>query len=145
MAALHSKSVRITHWWIKLCQISHELPNRHQSTTKIYCCIIVCVSSMFITVGRLFSRATNFANILKKGSLRKLFSQIYIGVFSLVCIHVTIEFLLIFGETNFVQVPAMKSANFVYSPQKKGTLRYGDGSKSYLNSVKCNVELISYS
>ena len=49
-------------------------------------------------------------------SLRKPFSRIYISVFSLVCIHVMIEFLLIFGEPNFVEVPKILE---ICSPRKR--------------------------
>ena len=39
-------------------------------------------------------------------------------------IHVTIGFLLIFGETNFVEVPNIHEIHTICSPQQKGALRY---------------------
>jgi len=39
-------------------------------------------------------------------------------------IHITNEFLLIFGETIFVEVPKIHKINEIYGPQKKSTLWY---------------------
>ena len=52
-----------------------------------------------------FSRATNFTNELKMEVRGNYFHEFTL-VFSLQsAIHVTVEFSLIFGETNFVEVP----------------------------------------
>ena len=61
-----------------------------------------------------FSRATNFANQLKKEIRGNYFHESTLVSSLLTAICVTIEFPLIFGETNFVQVPkSTKSVKFV--------------------------------
>ena len=72
------------------------------------------------TVGHLFSRATNFVNALK-GSLRKLFSWIYTGVFSLVCnpCHDRISAFLFFSKTNFVEIPKIHEMCEICIPGKR--------------------------
>ena len=56
-------------------------------------------------VGHLFLRATNFVNGLKKKVRRNCFheSTLVSSLQSAIC--VMIEFLLIFSETNFMEVP----------------------------------------
>ena len=52
-----------------------------------------------------FSRATNFANGLKKEVQGNYYHKSTLISSLQSAIHVTIEFPLIFGETNFVEVP----------------------------------------
>ena len=55
--------------------------------------------------GRLFSRATNFANGLKRELQGNYFHESTLVSPLHFAIHVMIEFPLIFDETNFVEVP----------------------------------------
>ena len=71
-----------------------------------------------------FFEGYKFCEWSKKGSLWKLFSQTTLA--ELFTIHVnlhTMEYLLIFGETNFVEVPKIHKIHKLYGPQKS-TLRY---------------------
>ena len=57
------------------------------------------------TLRRLFSRATNIANGARKGVRGNFHKTILAELFTIhVNLH-TMEFPLIFGETNFVKVP----------------------------------------
>ena len=74
------------------------------------------------TVGRLFSRAINFANGARKGVRGNYFHETTLA--ELFTTHVNLhmmEFPLIFGETNFVEVPKIRK---IYGPRKKSALRY---------------------
>ena len=69
------------------------------------------------TIGRLFSRATNFANGARKAVCGNYFHKTTLA--ELFTIHVNLhamEFPLIFGETNFVEVPKIRK---IYGPQKR--------------------------
>ena len=69
---------------------------------------------MYSTVG---TRATNFMNGARKGVRGNYFHETTLA--ELFTIHVnlhTMEFLLIFGETNFVEVPRICK---IYGPQKR--------------------------
>ena len=82
-------------------------------------CQVICVLSCYYiqvdiiidTVGHLYSIATNFANGARKGVRGNYFHETTLA--ELFTIHMnlhTMEFPLIFDETNFVEVP--KSAKF---------------------------------
>ena len=72
-----------------------------------------------------FSRATNFANQLKKEIRGNYFHESTLVSSLLTAICVTIEFSLIFGETNFVQVPKIHKIYEICSPQeRRPTLQY---------------------
>ena len=67
------------------------------------------------TVGRLFSRATNFANRAIKGVRGNYFHKTILAV--LFTIHVNLramEFPLIFGEINFMEVPKIYEIREIY-------------------------------
>ena len=66
-----------------------------------------------------FPRATNFTNGLKRKLEETIFTNLHWYLASLQsAIRVTIKFLLIFGETIFVEVPKIHEIREVCSPQK---------------------------
>ena len=73
-----------------------------------------------------FLRATNFANGARKGVRGNYFHETTLA--ELFTIHMNLhamEFLLIFGETNFVEVPKIHEICIIYGPRKRvsyGTL-----------------------
>ena len=58
-------------------------------------------------------------NELKIGNSRKLFSRIYIGVFSSVCDPCHDRISANFSETNFVEVPNIHEICEICSPQER--------------------------
>ena len=74
---------------------------------------------LFTVVGCLFSRATYFVNGLKHEVWGNYFYESTLVSSLQSAIHVTIEFPLIFGETNFEEVPKIHEICKICSPQKK--------------------------
>ena len=96
----------------------------------MYVCMYVC---MYV-YGHLFSRATNFANGLKR-EVRGSYFHESTSVSPLhFAIHVTIEFPLIFDETNFVEVPKIHK---IFSPQKRHPTVLYSIRTCYMYSVQC--------
>ena len=104
---------------------------RYISTIIVYIIISNIVTQLKITklqfmrwhftVGRLkFFKGYKFCKWTLKGNLRKLFSWIYIGIFSSLCnpCH-NIIISLIFSETNFVEVPKIHEICEFCNPQKR--------------------------
>ena len=71
------------------------------------------------TVERLFSRATNFVNGLRKEVQGNYFHEFTLVPSLQSVIHVTIEFPLIIGETNFMEVPEIHKIHETCSPRKR--------------------------
>ena len=65
-----------------------------------------------------FSRATDFANGLK-GSSRNYFHESTLVSSFQSAIRIMIEFPLIFGETNLLEVPKIHEIREICSPRKK--------------------------
>ena len=68
-----------------------------------------------------FFEGYKFCEWNKKGSLRKIFSRIYIASLQS-AIHVMIEFPLIFGEKMFVEVPKIHEIRKICSSQKRNPM-----------------------
>ena len=82
------------------------------------------------TIGLLFFKATNFVTGARKGVCGNYFHEMTLA--ELFTIHLNIcamEFLLIFGETNFIEVP--KSAKFAKSTALKIRASYGTYMYTY--------------
>ena len=82
---------------------------QHSYKQKINC---INIST---TVGQLYFEGYKFCECTK----RKYFHESTLVSSLQFAIHVTIEFLLIFGETNFVEVPKIHEICEICSPQKR--------------------------
>ena len=75
------------------------------------------------TVGHLLLKGYKFANGANKGVRGNYFCET--TLVALFTIHVNLyamEFPLIFGETNFVEVPKIHKIHEIYGPRKKNIL-----------------------